>query len=187
MSFLGIDNPLKYYLVFRGLFSVDTTARILGSSEKWVKDVLKKVYLEDSYEISRKNFVSLLESDLYMKNQLLRDTDFMSMWHSVETRVPFLDKELMNFVFSINESVKFRDKIPKSFLKNAFNDIFTSEIITRPKMGFTFPFDIWIKNNIRMFADFLPGSKEIRTLLENFAKGKLNWSRFWALVVIFKC
>jgi len=186
LSFLEIDNPLKYYLLLRGLFSIDITARILGTSEKWVKDALKKVYLEDSYKMGRKNFVSLLESNLYMKDQLLKHTDFMSMWHSVETRVPFLDKELIKFVFSIYEKIKFRDKIPKFILNEAFNDILISEIFKRPKIGFVFPFDEWIKNNIKVFEDFLPNKIGNRKIMENFAQGKLHWSRFWALVVTGK-
>lgn len=187
LSFLGIDNPLKYYLLFRGLFSVDTTARILEISGKEIEDVLKKVYIEDSYGMSRKNFVSFLESDLYMKNQLLKDIDFMSMWHSIETRVPFLDKELITFIFSIQENIKFGDSMPKGILLKAFKDILSPEISSRKKMGFTFPFHAWIKNNIHIFADYLPhNDKTVSEILKGFMEGRLYWSRLWSLIVMTK-
>jgi len=185
LSFLGIDNPLKYYLLFRGLFSVDTTARILEISVKEIEDVLKKVYIENSYRMGSKNFVSLLESDLYMKNQLLKDIDFMSMWHSVETRVPYIDKDFMKFVFSVNENIKFKDGTKKVLLSKAFENLLPVEIGNREKMGFTFPFQIWMRNNMGTLVDFIPkGNKTIDDITKNFEEGKLHWSRLWALAVL---
>jgi len=187
LSFLGIDNPLKYYLLLRGLFSVDTTARILGTSEKRVKDVLKKVYLENSYGVSPKNFVSLLESNLYMKDQLLKHTDFMSMWHSVETRVPFLDKDFMKFVFSVNENIKFKNGAKKFLLLKAFENLLPVEIGNKEKMGFTFPFHIWMRNNMEILLDFIPKeNKTIDDITKNFEEGRFHWSRLWALAVLGK-
>ncbi len=185
LSFLGIDNPLKYYLLFRGLFSVDTTARILEISGKEIEDVLKKVYIEDSYGMGSKNFVSFLESDLYMKNQILKDIDFMSMWHSVETRVPYIDKDFMKFIFSVNENIKFKDGTKKVLLSKAFENLLPVEIGNREKMGFTFPFQIWMRNNMGTLVDFIPkGNKTIDDITKNFEEGKLHWSRLWALAVL---
>lgn len=137
--------------------------------------------------MSRKNFVSFLESDLYMKNQLLKDIDFMSMWHSIETRVPFLDKELITFIFSIQENIKFGDSMPKGILLKAFKDILSPEISSRKKMGFTFPFHAWIKNNMHIFADYLPhNDKTVSEILKGFMEGRLYWSRLWSLIVMTK-
>jgi len=64
-----------------------------------------------------------------MQNQLLKETDFMSMWHSTEVRVLLLDKEFIRLVLSIAESVKFNKKIPKHLLVKSFSDILPYEII----------------------------------------------------------
>jgi asparagine synthase (glutamine-hydrolysing) len=139
--------------------------------------------------MSSKNFVSALETNLYMQNQLLKDSDFMSMWHSVELRVPFLDKDLMKFIFSIDEKIKFKNNIPKFLLKESFNDIVPSEIVKRPKMGFTFPFQEWMRNNLKLFSSDIVtngdiNSKHAKDLLHKFEVGKLHWSRLWALIVL---
>ena len=54
-----------------------------------------------------------------LQNQLLKDSDFMSMWHGLEIRVPFLDQELMALVYRIDGHLKFSDPLPKRLLIDA--------------------------------------------------------------------
>ena len=56
---------------------------------------------------------------MYMKNQLLRDTDVFGMAHSLEIRVPFLDKELVEYVLRIDPQLKFKNNINKSLLADS--------------------------------------------------------------------
>ena len=60
------------------------------------------------------NRVSYLESQFYMRNTLLRDSDFMSMAHGLELRVPFLDKMLVEACFRIPGSKKLQGNSPKA-------------------------------------------------------------------------
>lgn len=186
ISFLSIKNPLAYYLLFRGFFTLNFIMDYLGVDRTDIERALEKVYLNDKSAMGSKNFVSYLETDLYMKNQLLKDTDFFSMWHSLEIRVPFLDKELMNTVFSISEAIKFHTGQPKYLITKAFEDILPKEIIFREKAGFSFPFQIWMKNNLHNLSNFIPNQnkKITKKVLDKFGNGKLHWSRFWALVVM---
>jgi asparagine synthase (glutamine-hydrolysing) len=186
LSFLSIKNPLAYYLLFRGFFPLNFIMDYLGVDRMDIERALEKVYLNDKIEMGSKNFVSYLETDLYMKNQLLKDADFFSMWHSLEIRVPFLDKELMNTVFSISEAIKFHTGQTKYLITKAFEDILPKEIIFREKAGFSFPFQIWMRNNLHNLSNFIPNQnkKITKKVLGKFGNGKLHWSRFWALAVM---
>ena len=85
------------------------------------------------------NRVSYLESLFYMRNTLLRDSDFMSMAHGLELRVPFLDRSWWKpaFVFRVNR--KLEGNSPKSLLLASLGVELPREIVNRPKRGFTFP------------------------------------------------
>jgi asparagine synthase (glutamine-hydrolysing) len=89
LAYLSLHSDLGYYLALRGYFAPQQIAAILNIP---VKEVWTKIS-EFEYPInSEKNaalFTSHLEQDLYMKNQLLRDTDAMSMQHGIEIRIPY--------------------------------------------------------------------------------------------------
>ncbi|MEL4474631.1 asparagine synthase-related protein, partial [Shewanella algae] len=79
-----------------GFFTPGQVAQILDISVTSVQAAIDKVLLPEFVNtLALQEQVSFTETNLYMQNQLLRDTDYMSMWHSVEVRVPFLDKEFM--------------------------------------------------------------------------------------------
>ena len=82
-----------------------------------------------------------------MQNQLLKDSDVMGMHHAIEIRVPFLDREFMETVLSIDPAVKFADmgKIPKPLLVKSFSQLLPRDIVYRKKQGFSFPFALWLK------------------------------------------
>ena len=114
---------------------------------------------------------------MYMQNQLLKDSDFMSMWHALEIRVPYLDKDLVALVQSIPSSLRFSDVKPKYMLTEAFKDILPIEIWNRPKQGFTFPFAVWMKEN----EIARPISEVENKFFNQFENGKLSWARYWAV------
>lgn len=188
-SFLALPSPISYYLFFRGIFTLKETAQILNTDENeilsWLIQLLDNLSISESPSPPSLNFVSSLETNFYMQNQLLRDTDFMSMWHSVETRVPYLDREVMEYTFSINEKIKFNN-LPKGFLLKVFRNILPREIVTRRKMGFIFPFQEWMKKNLNHFIDLIDNKDKspVKKIINSFRTGNLHWSRFWSLVVL---
>lgn len=185
LSFLSIDNALSYYLAVRGLFCAKQTSSVLDIGEGEVYKALEKVYLVNELSLDKGNFVSYLETNLYMQNQLLKDSDFMSMWHSVEVRVPFLDREFLRLVFSIDEDIKFGKKKVKFLLVDSFKEVLPFEIVYRDKMGFTFPFEQWMRNNISTFCDMITEKNgAVDEIIQDFIKGRLNWPRFWGLIVL---
>ncbi len=90
--------------------------------------------------------VCQLEFSLYTRNQLLRDADAMSMAWGLEIRVPFLDGPLVDMLTGIPAAIRLRPH--KHLLLSAVPEI-PSWVTERPKQGFMFPFEYWLKDNWR--------------------------------------
>jgi asparagine synthase (glutamine-hydrolysing) len=98
--------------------------------------------------------VSLLESELYMRNMLLRDSDSNSMRQSLELRVPFLDRRIAEFAYSLPDSIRMpRGKPPKALLRAAFADLIPVAITQRHKTGFTLPIAQWMRTSMREWCE----------------------------------
>jgi asparagine synthase (glutamine-hydrolysing) len=96
--------------------------------------------------------VSVAEITTYMQNILLRDTDQMSMASALEVRVPFLDYELVEYVMGIDDEYK-TPSFPKKLLVESMGDLLPDEIVHRKKMGFTFPWEKWLRNDLKSFCE----------------------------------
>ena len=88
-----------------------------------------------------------IESTFYMRNQLLRDSDWASMYHGVELRTPLVDTTLLENLTNVMSSYSlYKDKQP---LKAAFKTILPKDIDYKKKIGFQTPTKDWIKNYIK--------------------------------------
>lgn len=176
ISFLGEPSALGEYLFNRGFFTPKQVAELLDCTESEVNDCLisfQKRVPHFTKKLDPTERVSYLENNFYLQNQLLKDTDFMSMWHGLEVRVPFLDKELIELVYSIAPNIRYRPAQFKYLLVQAFIDVLPEEIWNRTKQGFTFPFDDWMRH-----IDFnMNGEDKLKT---QFLAGKIHWSRYWS-------
>jgi asparagine synthase (glutamine-hydrolysing) len=178
LSFERFHPMLSLYLMNRGLYTVEKASDITGFTVKEVEDALQEINIPVNIDYNSPNANTAMEN-LYMKNQLLKDTDYMAMWHGVEIRVPFLDRELVTVINSVSPSVKFRSDIPKSLLIEAFSTVLPAEIWCRKKQGFTFPFSYWLKKS----ENLRPSGKTQEAAFAGFSSGKMHWSRYWAIKV----
>ena len=178
VSFLDEKRWYNDYLLNRGLFSPRDTANITGFSVSEVNSVLNLIKEPSEFEkLDSMNKISYMESNIYMQSQLLRDSDSFSMWHGLELRVPFLDRNVVNLAKSIDPIIKFNKKQKKHLLIEAFKDDLPQEVWNRKKQGFAFPFETWFsKNKFLTNSNFLP--QKWQSL---FLKEKLNYSRIWAI------
>jgi asparagine synthase (glutamine-hydrolysing) len=139
--------------------------------------------------------VTCLESRSYMVNTLLRDTDAMSMAHSLEVRVPFLDHPWVEFVSRLPECVKCSERRPKSLLVDAMQDLLPPEVVSQPKRTFTLPWEHWLRNQLKKevgtelsaIAPCLKQSFSVRSfegVWHDFLQGHTSWSRVWSLFVL---
>ena len=129
-----------------------------------------------------------------MQNVLLRDADQMSMANALEVRVPFLDHTLVEYVLGVPDTYKSTTS-PKKLLVDALGDLLPAEIVNRSKMGFTFPWKSWMKNELKSFCEQKIQSLSKRKLFNEQGVMKLwkgfleddlliTWSRIWHLVVL---
>ncbi|MCE9520405.1 MAG: asparagine synthase C-terminal domain-containing protein, partial [Verrucomicrobia bacterium] len=88
------------------------------------------------------NAVSELELTFYMRNQLLRDSDVMSMAHGLELRVPLVDAGLFHAIARLPAAVRIQQG--KQLLAEAVPEI-PAWVIEQPKRGFVFPFADWME------------------------------------------
>jgi asparagine synthase (glutamine-hydrolysing) len=99
--------------------------------------------------------VSLAEMRGYMANTLLRDVDCMSMAHSLEMRVPYVDREVVRRVLSIAPPFRFSPREHKMLQIRSLRGMLPEFIVDRPKSGFTFPFSRWMSSDLRQEMDGL--------------------------------
>jgi asparagine synthase (glutamine-hydrolysing) len=179
IEFLSNDNPLADYLFLRGLFAPTSIASILNTDVKQVN----KILFDDVPVPARtydEEYAAWMETNLYMQNQLLRDTDIMSMSHGLEVRVPFLDEDFQDLTMRIAPNIRFNKILAKKILIDSFEDILPPNIWNRPKMGFTFPLQSWMQHS-QMGDPALYNSKEAQDIIAGFKNNKVHWSKSFAL------
>jgi asparagine synthase (glutamine-hydrolysing) len=174
------------YRISRQLFSNDA---VFGMTGREVRS--SNGHKHDSDIV---NAISRLELRGYMTNTLLRDTDAMSMAHSLEVRVPFVDVKVVDYVLSLPGGWKVSgDSGPKPLLADALSDLLPREFMGRPKMGFTLPFEKWLQRSLRdEVASVLksPGcglnARAVGEVWRRFLEKPqaVGWSRPWSLYVL---
>ncbi|HDY73042.1 MAG TPA: asparagine synthase (glutamine-hydrolyzing) [Candidatus Jorgensenbacteria bacterium] len=89
--------------------------------------------------------ITYLEIKHRLPELLLARADKMTMAHSIEGRVPFLDRNLVELMLAAPTDLKFKNNEPKYILKKSVEGILPPEIIRRPKQGFSTPMNEWLK------------------------------------------
>ncbi|MGH9747230.1 MAG: asparagine synthase (glutamine-hydrolyzing) [Candidatus Acidiferrales bacterium] len=187
------------YFFTRALFAPESVTRWRGDDASAWKASPWGQWLEHAAQETRSmddfTAVSWLELRSYLVNTLLRDTDAMSMRHSLEVRVPFLDCALVDYVLSLPESQKRNRSRPKALLIAALGDLLPHELVAQPKRTFTFPWENWLRGALRErieagFADWSPAleahlsANHVRKVWNDFLAGHTTWSRPWSLYVL---
>jgi asparagine synthase (glutamine-hydrolysing) len=184
LTFLANDNPIADYLLLRGLFSPGDIARALDIGEGEVREVLfdgQEVQKKCAYDAEQ---ASWFEANLYMKNQLLRDTDVMSMNHGLEVRVPFLDEDFTSLAERISPAIRFNRQQPKKVLIDSFNGLLPKAVWNRPKMGFSFPLQRWMSQYKPISDSDLYKGKLAKKTIKKFTNNQIHWSKAFALYQI---
>jgi asparagine synthase (glutamine-hydrolysing) len=191
--------PLLRQVLTRGqrhsLLSNAWLARVGGASDPYPR------LLREAFMLSPKadtfSQISYAESRTYMHDVLLRDTDQMSMAHALEVRVPLLDHKLVEYLMGLPCRYKMSNGTPKRLLVESLGKLLPSEIVHRPKQGFTLPFSPWMKGALRRFCEErlspervasrgIMRPERVQKLWSDFLGGRANvsWSRLWVLVVL---
>ena len=148
-TFLGRDNDLRSLFLanFYGAFSASQQARILADPVLTSNDSAYSSYMK--YWQAGAS-LPYLERMLYADKktylvELLMKQDQMSMAASIESRVPFLDHQFVEWASQIPAALKLRGTEGKYILKRAVEDLLPRDIIYRTKMGFPTPLKQWLR------------------------------------------
>jgi asparagine synthase (glutamine-hydrolysing) len=130
----------------------------------------------------------VLRTDVRMvlAGDMLHKVDLMSMANSLEVRVPFLDVQVVNFLFTLPAEWKIDRKMRKRLLQDAFRDMLPPELYNRPKKGFEVPLLKWFRREMKsMIEQGIFNPKAIKSLKKRLFSpnpGDVH-ARVWGLIV----
>lgn len=185
LAYLSLGGAKGTYLFLRGQFVPSSIARQLDMDEKEVWDILEEQpQLNNINRLHSGNQASWIEMNLYMQNQLLRDSDVMSMAHGIEIRVPFLDSNFVSLVMGLQPGLKYKGSLSKQLLIDSFKNELPEPVWNRPKMGFTFPFAEWLGKSEFVKDKMSAKGKKGNDNYNKFISGQMHWSQMMSLLLL---
>jgi asparagine synthase (glutamine-hydrolysing) len=140
------------------LFNAETREKIVQNDYRSRKDTLLQS-VPDNYTL---NDILRTDMSVVLPNDMLTKVDLMSMANGLEVRVPFLDYELVNYLFSLPSHFKIDHQLRKKVLQDSFRDILPAELYNRPKKGFEVPLLKWFRKEMKsLITDDLLSQKRI--------------------------
>ena len=133
---------------------------------------------------------------IYLVDDLLVKTDRLSMAHSLELRVPFLDPKVAEFAFALPTRLKVRGFEKKRLLRQALEPLLPREIVHGRKQGFSVPIAAWLRGPLEPFArevlapsalarQGLLDPAAVTPLLDRHCAGREDLSRqIWGLMAL---
>lgn len=213
-----ISNRLQAYSNWRSLPEFyKTWGRLFSDKEISALTNTQSTYTNQFSKLDIGNKCSLLQRISYMHqrgfmmSRLLRDSDAVSMDHSIEVRFPVIDYRLVNLAFHLPDNWKIKNiqatarlnnyekenSYEKNGVKHLLYQAFKNDLPplfgSRPKRGFKMPIEKWMRTGLK--NDILqtltnPDSFLHATLLnkyhKNWEQDKLDWSKVWALYTLEK-
>ncbi|HMW13486.1 MAG TPA: asparagine synthase (glutamine-hydrolyzing) [Chitinophagales bacterium] len=178
-QYLFSEKDLKHYLVnptfnFDDINAIATSKRNLSSKE-------------------RQSFWDL---QYYLKDDLLVKVDRATMLYSLESRVPFLDNDVIDYTININEHLKYKNGEAKYILKKILYKYLPKELFNRPKKGFAMPLSHWLSANFKFLIDKylspivinrydIVSNLHVAHLKNRFFAGEdYLYARIWSLVIL---
>ena len=212
--FLTAAKEAKLYLKYRNqnvmhvlphiarIILPDFTDRVIRIVKYHLKFLKRNFRFNKSPKYSKNCFLQDLFSNLKFSalREYLRYEDRDSMAFSLETRLPFMDFNLIEFGYTLPDEYKIKNGINKRVLRDSVREFTTKEVVERTdKMGFVSPQEKWqrtllkdytskiiTKSNIKKNFPFMD-DESIISAYDNYLKGITNdWSFFWRICCLYE-
>ncbi len=193
-------DPTTAYALLLSAFNRTELARlVVGELKNEMAHCAPEDLVQQAFRFSgtEEPVHQMLFADLtgYLPGDLLPLTDRMSMLHSLEVRVPFLDHELLEFAATIPPELKIRKATKKYILQKMAAQLLPEEILRKEKRGFSIPLTFWMRNELNDFVTqslapdrieemgfFNP--KTVSQMLQDHFSGRANHeNQIWSLVI----
>ena len=190
----GVTPMEERYIGNAKMFTETEKQQLLNIYKKGLHytDITKPLYAESvGYDpVDRMQYIDI---HTWMRGDILLKADRVTMAHSLELRVPFLDKEVFEVASKIPTSLKTADGTTKYILRKAAEGIVPAHVLDRKKLGFPVPIRHWLKDEMHDWAikiiresdtDHLLNKGYILNLLEDHCQGKADNSRkIWTVLM----
>jgi asparagine synthase (glutamine-hydrolysing) len=152
---------------------------------------------KDLDNLNFKEYMMAIDTLTYLPDNNLCKVDRASMFSSLETRIPLLDQNVIEFAWSLPFRTKFYNNEAKWPLKEILYKYVPKKLIDRPKMGFSVPLGDWLRGPLRDWAEDLISEKRlinegyfnssmVRKMWEEHLSKKYNWQHKLWNVLIFQ-
>jgi len=197
------NKLIKLFYAFDSEDSLDFYLKIIDQFPDSKNIFLKKDFksfnknFDKIFKDSTENLMYFDQSD-YLQNDILCKIDRASMYSSVEARVPFLDKNVFNIAWEINQKDKIRGNETKFILKKLLSKYINTNSYERPKKGFSIPLNQWLRHELKDWADDALSKQKINKLnFFDYTKIQYIWRNFlelrndngkliWNLIILSK-
>ncbi len=145
----------------------------------FVEDSLEKTYYGNRLPESRDEVEKLMciDQNLYLADDILVKVDRACMASSLESRIPLLDHRIVEWTWTIDQSLKWRDGYGKYLLKRLLGRYLEPSLFERPKQGFGVPIGSWLRSGLRDWAEELLSTENLqRTRVLNSRAVKRYWN-----------
>ncbi|WP_047152008.1 asparagine synthase (glutamine-hydrolyzing) [Aneurinibacillus tyrosinisolvens] len=155
-------------------------------------DVTKPLY-ERAHGYDEATKMQYIDIHTWLRGDILMKADKMSMAHSLELRVPFIDKKVFELAAAIPTKYKLSNSATKFVLREAMKDILPPSVQHRRKLGFPVPIRVWLRGEFYGWAKEVIHSANVENfinksaalqMLEQHKEGKIDYSRkLWTIII----
>jgi asparagine synthase (glutamine-hydrolysing) len=165
------EGTAAAYLDFASVFTEQEKSKLFGRELKVLESELQEpAHLVAKYlgpDAKGKDFLDrllALDIETWLPNDVLLKNDKMTMAHSLEARVPFLDHIFAEQMMLIPNRLKLKGLKEKYIMRKAMDGLIPQQIINRRKHGFTVPIHEWVKDGLSEFVDQLLNEERVNRL-----------------------
>jgi asparagine synthase (glutamine-hydrolysing) len=196
-----LDRMKKIHSYFRSKTTHDLYNNFFSTYENYNEIIKKKLYVNIfESNITKKNFnianeFMARDQKIYLTDDILCKLDRAAMYSSLETRLPYLNSEIIEYSWKIPLKFKISNNITKYILREILSNYLPRHLLNKKKKGFSVPLNNWIKGPLKTWSHDLINSKKmkesylfdysrVKKIFDDYNTGKNNYSsNIWNILI----